>query len=120
MPTTLSISVPANAAAAAEQADAEADLNRGAAPGGACAGVAAGRTATLFGQLSALLAEQRAAGVDVQAGQEPASFRALDAGVRALLASYCADPDADWDRCAAAAWQRARYTQGACARHGAR
>ena len=117
MPPALSISVPVNAAA---EADAEPDLNRGAAPGGACAGVPAGRTAALFRQLSALFAEQRAAGVDARAGQDPESFQVLDAGVRALLAAYCADPDADWDRCVAAAWQRARYAQGAPARHWAR
>ena len=115
MPPTLSISVPVNAAVAA---DAEPDLNRGAAPGGASAGVPAGRTAALFRQLSALFAEQRAAGVDVHAGQGRESFRRLDAAVRELLAAYCADPDADWERCGTAARQRARYAQGACASLG--
>ena len=117
MPPTLSISVPVNAAVAA---DAEPDLNRGAAPGGASAGVPAGRTAALFRQLSALFAEQRAAGVDVHAGQGRESFCVLDADVRALLAAYCADPDADWDRCGVAERLRARYAYGAPAQAWAR
>ena len=116
MPPTLTISVPANAAAAA--VDREPDLNRGAAPGGVCAGVPTGRTAALFRQLYALFAEQRAAGVDAHTGQDPKSFHVLDAGVRALLAAYCAEPDADWDRCVAAARQRARYAQGPPVRLG--
>ena len=113
MPPALSICVPENAAVAA---DAEPDLNRGAAPGGACAGVAAGRTAALFRQLSTLFAEQRASGVDVHAAQDAGSCRVLDAGVRALLATYCADPDADWDRCGAAAG--AIRPRGSCASLG--
>ena len=113
MPPALSICVPANAAVAA---DAEPDLNCGAAPGGACAGVHAGRTAALFRQLSTLFAEQRALGVDVHAAQDAESFRVLDAGVRALLATYCADPDADWDRCGAAAG--AIRPRGSCASLG--
>ena len=103
---SLSLSIPANAFAAAS-ADAEVDANKGAAPGGASGGGApAGRTAALFAELRALFAAQRAAGVDVHAGQDPASYAPLDAGVRALMAAYCADPAADWERCGGAACAR--------------
>lgn len=92
------LAIPENALAAA--AAAEPDANNSAAPGGACSGAPAGRTAALFAQISALFAVQRAQGVDSSTAQDAASYARLDAGVRALMAAYCADPSADWERCA--------------------
>ena len=109
MPPKLALSIPDSAAAAAAAADAEPDANRGAAPGGARANAPAGRTAALFADLSSLFAAQRAAGVDVNAEQDAASY-SLDAGVRALMATYCADQSADWERCASRACACRRFT----------
>ena len=106
-PTLPPLCIPESAAAAAAAADAESDANLGAAPGGAGAKARSGRTAALFTEISALFAAQRAAGVDACAAQDAASYARLDAGLRALLAAYCADPAADWDRCGRGAEARA-------------
>jgi hypothetical protein len=95
-PKLLPLAIPENALAAAA---AEPDANGGAAPGGACSGAPAGRTAALFAQISALFAAQREGGVEPSTAQDAASYARLDAGVRALMAAYCADPSADWERC---------------------
>jgi hypothetical protein len=108
-PPSLKIPV-APAAAAAEEDDAgRSDANASAAPSATTPGPAppSGATAALFAALSGEFAAQRAAGVDVNSHQDPASLAALDAALRRHCAAYCADPAADWQRCVCALGVRA-------------